>query len=191
MEHSHGLGDHNVCCNSNKNVDVRQSFVEMEFERGIWYAAQYNELDRVKALMNKGVSANVVDSAGYTALHYAARNGHYEVCKMLLENGAAVNAQTPCGHAAALHRAAMQGHIDIVKLLLKFGANANLKDIDGYTALHKALAAGSVSVSKFLIMYTDLTLMTNNQLSVEQLAKEKCPDIVQFLSKYINTENVT
>lgn len=147
-------------------------------------------MDRVKALMNKGVAANVEDSAGYTALHYAARNGHYEVCKMLLENGATVNAQTRCGRATALHRAAMQGHIDIVQLLLKFGANANIKDIDGYTALHKALAAGSVPVCKFLIMYTDLTLVTNNQLSIEQLAKEKCPDIFPFLLNYINTKCV-
>ncbi|XP_076297202.1 uncharacterized protein LOC143217178 isoform X2 [Lasioglossum baleicum] len=154
------------------------------------FGAQYNELDRVKALLNKGVAANAEDSAGYTALHYAARNGHYEVCKTLLENGAKVSAQTRCGRATPLHRAAMQGHVDVVQLLLQSGANADIKDADGYTALHKALAAGSTPVCKLLIKYTDLRIVTNSQMSVEQLAKEKCPEVFPLLLDCINTKYV-
>lgn len=146
-------------------------------------------MDRVKLLLEKGVSANAEDSAGYTALHYAARNGHYQLCKTLLENGAAINAQTRCGHATALHRAARQGHIDIVELLIQFGANANLKDADGYIALHKALDAGSITVSKFLLTHTNLTLMINDRQSIEKFANEKCPDILSVLSTYMNTDN--
>lgn len=191
MEHSHNHNDHNICCNSSNNVGVRQSLIEMEFERGIWYAAQYNNLDRVKILLKKGTSVNVEDSAGYTALHYAARNGHYEMCKMLLENGATVNAQTRCGHATSLHRAAMQDHINIVQLLLKYGANPNLKDADGHTALYRALVACSIPVCKLLIPCTDLTLLSNNQQSIEQMAKRNCPNILSFLSTYINMEEKT
>ncbi|XP_076662644.1 uncharacterized protein LOC143365927 isoform X2 [Andrena cerasifolii] len=186
MEHGHN--DHDVCCSSRDNVGVRQSFTEIEFERGIWYAAQYNDLDRVKALLKKGVSANVEDSAGYISLHYAARNGHYEVCKLLLESNAKVNAQTRCGHATALHRAAMQGHVNIVQLLLKSGANPNLKDADGYTALHKSLLARSLPVCKLLIPCTDLTLSRGSKLDIEQFVKEKCPDISSFLLTYVNTQ---
>ncbi|XP_053980844.1 ankyrin repeat domain-containing protein 39-like isoform X1 [Hylaeus volcanicus] len=188
MEHSHGHNDQNVCCSSGNDLGIRQSLVEMEFERGIWYAAQYNDLDRVKTLLKKGISANVEDSAGYTALHYASRNGHYEMCKILLENDAKVNARTHCGHATALHRAAMQGHVNIVQLLLKSGADSNLKDVDGYTALHRAFIGRSESVCKLLIPCTNLTLLSNNQQSAEQLAKENCPNILPFLSEYINTE---
>ncbi|XP_015438638.1 PREDICTED: ankyrin repeat domain-containing protein 39-like [Dufourea novaeangliae] len=187
MEHDHSH-DHNACCCADDNVGVRQSLTEMDFERGIWYAAQYNEVDRVKTLLDKGASASSEDSAGYTPLHYAARNGHYDVCKILLEKGAMVNAQTRCGHATALHRAAMQGHAYIVLLLLKSGGNPNLKDADGYTALHRALVTRSVTVCKFLIPCTDLTLLTNKEQSIEQLANEKCPDILSFLSTYMKTE---
>ncbi|XP_017880409.1 ankyrin repeat domain-containing protein 39-like [Ceratina calcarata] len=179
--------DHNMCCNVNNTIGVRQSFNEMEFERGIWYAAQYNDLDRVEALLRKGVSVNAEDSAGYTALHYAARNGHYEICKILLENNAQANAQTRCGQAAALHRAAVQNHPDVVELLLKYGANPNLKDADGYTALHKALTARSISVCKLLIPRTNLSLFNSKQ-NIERFAQEKCPDILPFLSTYINKE---
>ncbi|KOC67609.1 Ankyrin repeat domain-containing protein 39 [Habropoda laboriosa] len=188
MQHNHNHNDHTTCCNTSNDVSVRQSLAEMEFERGIWYAAQYNDMDRVKTLLKKGISANIEDSAGYRAIHYAARNGHYDVCKMLLENDAVVNAHTRCGHATALHRAAMQGHASIVELLLKFGANPNLKDVDGYTALHKALIARSLPVCKLLIPCTNLTLFTNNKCGIEQLAKENCPDILPFLLTYINKE---
>lgn len=40
MEHHHGGNDHHTCCNSSNNHDVRQSLMEMEFERGIWYAGK-------------------------------------------------------------------------------------------------------------------------------------------------------
>lgn len=146
-------------------------------------------MDRVKLLLEKGVSANAEDSAGYTALHYAARNGHYQICKTLLENGAAINAQTRCGRATALHRAARQGHIDIVELLIKFGANANLKDADGYIALHRALDAGSIIVSKFLLTHTNLILMIDDRQSLEKLANEKCPGILSVLATCMNTDN--
>lgn len=49
------------------------------------------------------------DNCDYTALHYAARGGHEEICKLLLNVGRAdVNAITK-GGASALHRAAMMG----------------------------------------------------------------------------------
>ncbi|XP_034190720.1 palmitoyltransferase Hip14 [Osmia lignaria lignaria] len=185
MEHHHGSNDRYTCCSSNNNHDVRQSLMEMEFERGIWYAAQYNDLDRVKALLKKGTPIDAEDFAGYTALHYAARNGNDDICKFLIENGAAVNARTRCGRATPLHRAAMQGHSQIVRLLLKSGANPNLQDADGCTALHKVLVTTpSIPVCKLLVPRTDLTLQNNNKQSVKQLTQEKCPEILQFISTY-------
>lgn len=40
MEHNHSCNDHNKCCSISTNVSVRQSLMEMEFERGIWYAGK-------------------------------------------------------------------------------------------------------------------------------------------------------
>jgi len=69
--------------------------------------------------------------------HYAARNGHANICELLLRNGAHVNTVTRTGHVSALHRAAYSGHGDVIQLLLKFGALTSLCDADGKTALHK------------------------------------------------------
>lgn len=49
------------------------------------------------------------DNAGYTALHYAARNGHVDICKMLIQYGANINATTKSGKATPLHKAAASG----------------------------------------------------------------------------------
>lgn len=96
------------CCDHpHSSSGVCQTLDEMEFERGIWHAAQYGELEKVEKLILRGV--DVRDKSGYTALHYAARNGHAEVCKLLLMNGANVNAVTKSGCATALHRAASAG----------------------------------------------------------------------------------
>lgn len=82
----------------------------------IWYEkfhlspilALYNDLDRLKKFINDG-QTNKIDSSGYTALHYAARKGHLNVCNELLRARADVNACTRSGNVTPLIRAAMMG----------------------------------------------------------------------------------
>ena len=40
---------------------------------------------------------NGKDEAGFTALHYAALNGHYDACLVLVKNGANANARDSKG----------------------------------------------------------------------------------------------
>lgn len=65
-------------------------------------------------LINKARNAreivNTVDNAGYSPLHYAARNGHVDICDMLLKNGAHIDAETRSGKATPLHKAAAAGN---------------------------------------------------------------------------------
>lgn len=96
---------HTCCAVSN----VSQTLDELDFERGLWYAAQYGDLDRVMKLISQGTEVDARDASGYTSLHYAARNGHLEVCKFLIQKGADINAVTKSGCATALHRAASAG----------------------------------------------------------------------------------
>ncbi|XP_057668146.1 ankyrin repeat domain-containing protein 39 [Diorhabda carinulata] len=140
--------DHNCTCST--YTVATQSLDEMDFERGIWYAAQYGDLERVKKLVKDKHCVNMKDSAGYTALHYAARNGHFAVCKFLLENGAQVDAITK-GHSTALCRAALTGKEDIVDLLLSNNANPLIKDSDGKTALHRAAENKHYGICKKLL----------------------------------------
>ncbi|XP_021113691.1 ankyrin repeat domain-containing protein 39 isoform X7 [Heterocephalus glaber] len=108
--------------------------------QGIWSAALDGDLARVKSFIQKAMDPSQPDSAGYTALHYASRNGHYAVCQFLLESGAKCDAQTH-GGATALHRASYCGHTEIARLLLSHGSDPQLVDDDGMTSLHKVSSA--------------------------------------------------
>ena len=69
--------------------------------------------------------------------HYCCRNGHKDVCQLLLQRGANPNIQTKSGGVTPLHRAVYSGHGDIVKLLLASGADSLIQDSDGKLPLHK------------------------------------------------------
>lgn len=69
--------------------------------------------EKVKLLIDKARNAkefvNIPDNAGYSPLHYAARNGHVNICVILLKYGAYVDAETKSGKATPLHKAAAAG----------------------------------------------------------------------------------
>lgn len=101
--------NHNVCQHRSANLSMHQTLDELVFEKGIWNAALTNDLNRIEVLLKRGGDVNAIDGAGYTALHYAARNGHLDACKLLVKNQIQIDAVTRSGNATALHRACSAG----------------------------------------------------------------------------------
>ena len=62
-----------------------------------------------------------------TAMYGAARNGHTEVVKYLLDQGAAIDTKGFFG-GTGLHWAAINGHRETVELLIARGANREIRD---------------------------------------------------------------
>ncbi|XP_075592720.1 ankyrin repeat domain-containing protein 39 [Balearica regulorum gibbericeps] len=143
-----------ACCPSRVAVpSVHQSLPEMDFERGIWSAARDGDEPRVLQLLERRGEASQPDLAGYTALHYASRNGHLGVCRLLLQWGARCDARTP-GGATPLHRASYCGHLAVAELLLAHGADPAADDGDGCTSLHKAAQQGHRELCKLLLQHS-------------------------------------
>lgn len=135
-------------------------------------------------MLRKGTPPDIQDNSGYTALHYAARNNNFEICKELLENNASVNAVTKSGRATPLHRASTQGHVKIVELLLKSGADVDLLDADGFSALHRAVASEKIQICKLLCEKTKDNLKNHSGLTPFELAlKVGNPDIVSIFNE--------
>jgi hypothetical protein len=106
----------------------------------------------VKRLLSiRNINVNVKDDvSGSTPLHFAAENGHIEITRLLLQNGAEVNARSNYGYTP-LHWAAENGHVDILHLLVENGANLEAQDVVGWRALHWAVLNGHLLFIQELI----------------------------------------
>ena len=79
----------------------------------------------------------------------AARNGHREAVRALLEAGAEVDHADNDG-CTALHAAAEEGHVEVIQTLLKAGADLNLRS-HGRTALLFARVRNHLAAAHALV----------------------------------------
>jgi ankyrin repeat protein len=75
---------------------------------------------------------------GMTALTYAAREGHMDALRALVEAGADIN-QVNGDKLSPMVTAIMNGHLDLAKYLLDHGADPNLAGVSGVTALYATI----------------------------------------------------
>jgi ankyrin repeat protein len=104
-----------------------------------------------KLLMARhAVNVDTKDGTNQTALHWAVRNGHEAVVRLLLKKGAGIDVRDKKGRTA-LHWAAGSGHEAVVRLLLEKGAGVDFQDEDGETALYWAAESGHEAVVWLLL----------------------------------------
>jgi ankyrin repeat protein len=115
---------------------------------------------KVRALLAKGANPNARSLPGRTPLlAAAARDGSYEVVKMLVEKGADIHAKDGLegflwmggGGGTPLIEAAKTRDIRTVRYLLDKGAAVNARDHVGANALLQAAARGSVDIARLLM----------------------------------------
>lgn len=106
-----------------------------------------NDLGAAKALLARGMDIDTSDPSGNTLLMLAAREGHFEFVKFLLDGKAKVRARNGYGESAIM-LAALQGHLEAVKILQAYGAEINHS---GWAPLHYAAWGGHNEICSFLL----------------------------------------
>ena len=92
-------------------------------------------------------------ASGSMALHGAAIFGHAQLCEVLLDKGAQVDARRSTDASTALLLAAQEGHAGVVKLLLSSGAEGSCVDSDGCGPLWSAAGLGhQAAVTALLVI---------------------------------------
>ncbi|MGW4401774.1 ankyrin repeat domain-containing protein [Amycolatopsis nivea] len=113
-------------------------------------AVTAGDVDTVRELLANGAEVDEVFpmvggfNDGHTPLLVAARDGHTEIARLLLDAGADVNATEPTFGAVPLHKAVYNGHVELTRTIAGWpGVNLDFQGAtNGYTPLHDALWHG-------------------------------------------------
>jgi len=136
-----------------KRTSVTVNEIILQGATPLFLAAEVNNLDVIKALVEAGADPLLATERGTTPLIMAAGGGTdvqreraleerataVQTAKLLVELGADVNAAGQYGWTA-LHAAAYQGMNDVIEYLVSQGAKIDQKDEFGQTALSISLS---------------------------------------------------
>ena len=135
-------------------------------------AVDGNHVDVVQALVERRANPNIQDGRGNTPLMLAARSGHAEVIRALMDGPMKVEleVQNNAGQTA-LTWAVVNGHIKVVRLLMSLGSDPMTLDADGRGILAITASTGQENLMK---------AMLESILSADQ---ENPAQVAQALSK--------
>jgi ankyrin repeat protein len=119
-------------------------------------AASRNNIDVVRALLEKGADANAPANklGGMTALQTAVSRNNFEMVELLIQHGADVNGlPSPARGRTALQVAAEGGFVKLTEYLIARGANVNAPAAHnrGVTALQGAAIKGNIRIVEILL----------------------------------------
>ena len=117
-----------------------------KMETPLMLAAITNQLDWAKKLIERGADVN---QKGWTPLHYAATKGNIEIMRLLIENHAYLDAESPNG-TTPLMIAAHYGPPMATNLLLEEGADPRIPTQLGINALEFARKASKPESAQYI-----------------------------------------
>ena len=120
--------------------------LNIQGESPLMLAALKGELELADRMVKRGADVN---KTGWTPLHYAATTGKLPLIKLLIENNAYIDAESPNG-STPLMMASMYGTPEAVKLLLDEGADPTLKNQQGLTAMQFAQRANRPDAAELI-----------------------------------------
>lgn len=146
-------------------------------------AAKDGNSEQIKALLGIGISPDIQDEDGNTALHRAAKNNNYDTVELLINAGANPNVQNIHGNTA-LHIATRDGYIRMAKFLIAHErTNVNLQNSNADTALHFTARDGKPQLTAALLARgADHTIRNGaGRTALEVATRNERPNVAQLL----------
>ena len=109
--------------------------------------------------------------AGWTLLHFAAAYGHVDACRLIMAQGAPLNA-TGLRGITPLHLAAHFGRFEVFKALLKAGSDPDDYHKNGMNAIFEILSNEMVSNSLDLAKFLQWLFHGQEQFLLDPQAKD-------------------
>ena len=118
-----------------------------------------NDSLSLEGLLKKPLNPDVADENGWKPLHHAAKQGHVEPIRLLLEAGAEIEAQNRWG-MTPFCVAAWRGHVQCVYFLSEAGASnqptqdeptQDQENMKNMSPMHYAVATNRLEIVRFLV----------------------------------------
>ncbi len=166
-------------------LDIAGILKQVQLDRKLLTIVESGGFNEAKGLIAQGANIDTNDKNGNTLLYSAAEIGDLNLVKLLLDNGANIEAKNGEYQATPLHGAVENYRIDVVKLLLNRGANVNAEDKDNWTPLHYGADTNSPDIVKVLVdAHANLGAKGNYGKTPLDIAKDKGHNnIVECLEK--------
>lgn len=149
--------------------------------RALFHSCKIGDYKKAQLLIAAGADVNKKEIHGTTPLHKAALSCHATIVRLLIANGAEVDAKASYPLQTPLHWAARNGHSDIVKMLIESGADVNAKTKNGETPLHLAAHYANAQTVKALL---------KNILAVKRLPSDKVESLRNICVYKLLDDNV-
>ncbi len=108
---------------------------------------------------------HIMDGDGRTPLDRAFECTHRAVSEVMMQQERLDEAEARNEQGPPLHRAAFLGLNQAVRSLLHYEPDPNLRDLQGETALHKAVRTGNLAVAEELLPACDPNVLNADGLS--------------------------
>lgn len=144
------IAEHEIGANLRRTVTRSNSLLSL--------ATKANSVLILKLLIAAGFDINHQDEQGETALHVAARFGHDDCAKVLLEGthyqkaDLELTERTFCW--TPLFVACVDGNLGVVEQLIYAGAQLNRTDLSGWTPREHAVLRGHITIGRRLAAAT-------------------------------------
>ena len=115
-----------------------------------------NNIKKLQENLKDGFNVDSLGAYASTPLHYACREGNFEVVKLLIENGANVNIKNDYSTIYPIFDAICsmsnkKSYLSIVQLLIENGADVKKIDSFGNTLLYHAIEQENIILIELLI----------------------------------------
>lgn len=119
-------------------------------EKDLFLYSVKGDIEKVKEILEKGQSPNIIEKQGGSVLYWVARKGHHKVAEVLINKEADINFSSSNGWTP-LMEASLADNPRMVELLIANNVRVNAQSSEGATALLMAVSQNNIEIVKLLL----------------------------------------
>ena len=144
-------GHLNLCQTLIDDHDFDKNIVNNNGWTALYCSAKSGNYELVRHFVEKGADIHQKTKDGDNCLHIAARKGHLNLCKALIDKYRFEKNVSDKKGVTPILDSVESGNYELVKFFIEKGADIHVKTLDGFNCLHIAACSGDLNLCKIFI----------------------------------------